>query len=187
MKKIFANKKIIKIIIFLLYMTFNIYLMIEHEPWRDEAHAWLMAKNLSIKDLFLVSKYDGHPILWHLLLMPFAKLGFPYITLSIINIIICFIAAYIFYFKIEINDIIKTIIMFGAPFIYVYTVIARNYCLILLFCVLVAYIYKDRYKKPYKYTLLLCLLLNTPTIAWGLSIALFIFYEVEAIYNKIMS
>lgn len=52
--------------------------------------------------------------------MPFAKLVFPYITIQIINLVICLIATYIFYFKIKVNDIIKTFILFGAPFIYVY-------------------------------------------------------------------
>lgn len=183
MKKIF-KKRNIKIIFFLVYITLNIIFLINHEPWRDEARAWLMAKNLNIKELFIVSKFDGHPILWHLILMPFAKLGFPYITIQIINLVICLISAYIFYFKIKLNDVIKTIILFGSPFIYVYTTIARNYCLILLFAMILFYIYEKRHIYPCKYILLLALLLNCPTVCWGLSITMFIFFTYEFFSKK---
>jgi len=184
MKKIF-NKTNIKIFVFVVYIILNIILLINHEPWRDEARAWLMARNLNIKELFVVSKFDGHPILWHLILMPFAKLGFPYITIQIINLVICLIAAYIFYFKIKINDIIKTFILFGAPFIYVYTTIARNYCLILLFAMLLFYIYEKRHIYPCKYIFVLALLLNCPTMCWGLSITMYIFFAYEFFSKKI--
>jgi hypothetical protein len=186
MKKI-DYKKIIKIVLFIIYLGIHIYVMTKHELWRDEAHAWLMAKNLSLKELFVVSRFDGHPILWHLILMPFAKLGAPYISIQIINLLIVTIAAYIFYFKVEMNDIVKTIILFGAPFIYIYNIIARNYGLILLFIVLLAYYYKTRYKRPYLYVLLLCLLINTPTISWGVALSLFFVFEFDAIKEKLLS
>ena len=177
------NKSAIKISLFILWITLHIILLLHHEPWRDEARAWILAKNLSIKDLFITSKFDGHPILWHLILMPFAKLGFPYITIQIINLIICTIAAYIFYFKIKINDIAKTLILFGAPFIYVYPVIARNYSLALLFIILISLFYTSRFKHPYIYTILICLLLNTPTITYGFALALYTSFNFLEIIN----
>ena len=187
MKNKFFNTKTLKFIIFIIFIIFNIFLITIHEPWRDEARAWIMAKNLNIKELYIVSKFDGHPILWHLILMPFAKFGFPYITIQIINLVMCLAAAYIFYFKLKLNDIIKTIILFSAPFIYVYTTIARNYCLILLFVILIAYIYEKRHIYPIKYIVLLTLLLNCPTMCWGLSIILFIFFTYEFFNKKIHS
>ena len=90
------NKKVIYWTIFVLYGIINLILTFLHEPWRDEIHAWLMAKELSVVDLFLESKFDGHPILWHLLLMPFAKLNFPIITLNLISFIIMLISAWLF-------------------------------------------------------------------------------------------
>lgn len=178
---------VIQIFFLALWLCVNFFFALKHEPWRDEIHAYLMAKNLSIKELIIVSRFDGHPILWHLILMPFAKLKFPIFTIQLINYFICSIAAYIFYFKVKMNKILKTIILFGVPFIYVYTAIARNYCLILLLVVLLAYLYSSRYKHPYWYTLLLCLLLNTPIIAWGLAIALYLsfnFVEIIKLYQK---
>ena len=50
-----------------------------HEPWFDEAQAWAIARSGSLKEiLFEIPHYEGHPPLWHLILVPFAKLGAPY-------------------------------------------------------------------------------------------------------------
>ena len=65
------------IIAFVLYLGLSAYLVYIHEPWRDEIHAWLMAKNMSIPELIRFSRHEGHPVLWHILLMPFAKTGAP--------------------------------------------------------------------------------------------------------------
>ncbi len=58
-----------------------------HEPWADEAQAWLIAKDSSVLNLFLNQlRYESTPGLWHLLLMPFAKLGAPYWTMAALSI-----------------------------------------------------------------------------------------------------
>lgn len=184
MKFIKQNKKAIKIILFGIYIIINLVLMLKHEMWRDEVRPWVMAKNLSLIDLFKVSKFDGHPVMWHLILMPFAKLGFPVITIQIIHFIFAVITAFIFYFKIKVNDIIKTIILFTTPFMYVYIIIVRNYIFILLLLMLIALIYDKKYKYPYLYGILVTFLLFCPTVVWGLSIAIFLFFEFELYKDK---
>ena len=56
-----------------------------HEIWRDEAQAWLIARDTPLKDLFSVLKHEGHPAGWFLLLMPFAKAGLPATCMSYIS------------------------------------------------------------------------------------------------------
>ena len=47
-----------------------------HEPWFDEIQAYLIARDASVHDiLFHLPHYEGHPPLWHLLLMIPARLG----------------------------------------------------------------------------------------------------------------
>lgn len=60
------------------YLLLNGVLLWCYDPWRDVAQAWLIARDLSVPELFAQLRYEGHPCLWYLLLMPFAKLGFPY-------------------------------------------------------------------------------------------------------------
>src|SRR5262249_26311519 len=38
-----------------------------HEPWRDEAHTWLIARDLSYGGIVQQMHYEGYPPLWFLL------------------------------------------------------------------------------------------------------------------------
>ena len=72
--------------VFVGYLIFNGILLIRHELWRDEANVWLMARELSPLQLFREIKYQGHPCLWYLLVMPFAKMGFPFRIIGILSL-----------------------------------------------------------------------------------------------------
>lgn len=50
------------------------FVIAHHELWRDEVQAWLLARDsASAIDLFSRQKYEGHPALWQLLLMPLTR------------------------------------------------------------------------------------------------------------------
>ncbi len=179
-EKIF-NKKNLCWLIFILYSIINLILMLKHEPWRDEIHAWLMAKELSIPELIEASRFDGHPILWHLLLMPFAKIGFPVITLNIIGYIIILISAWIFLFKTNLSLFFKTIVIFTVPFTYIFSAISRNYCLIILLLMLITILYDKKKDKPVLYSVLIALLVHTHSLAWGIVAGLTITFHFKEI------
>lgn len=179
-EKIF-NKKNLCWLIFILYTIINLILMLKHEPWRDEIHAWLMAKELSIAELIEASRFDGHPILWHLILMPFAKLGFPIITLNIIGYIVVLISAWIFLFKTNLSLFFKTIVIFTVPFTYIFSSISRNYCLILLLLMLIVVLYDKKNDKPILYSILIVLLVHTHSLAWGIVAGLTITFHFKEI------
>lgn len=179
------KEKFIYIFIFLIYTVLNFILVLKHEPWRDEIHAWLMSKTYSISELFIESRFDGHPILWHLILMPFAKLNFPIITLNIINYIIILVSVYFLLFKTRLSILFKLIILFTIPFTYTYSAIARNYSLILLFLVLISVLYPKRFEKPILYSILICFLIHTHSLAWGIVAGLTITFHFAEIYKSI--
>lgn len=190
--KVFIVKKIInkKILtektlywfIFLIYLSINLILMLKHEPWRDEIHAWLMAKELSIPELVSASRFDGHPIMWHLILMPFAKLGFPIITLNIISYIIIAYTVWLFLFKTNFSMLFKIIVAFTIPFTYIFSAISRNYCLLLLILMLISVLYNKRYQKPLLYSILIALLVHTHSLAWGIVAGLTITFHFDEIF-----
>src|SRR5580692_7021680 len=45
-----------------------------HVLWRDEAQAFVAARDLSLAGLFAHMPYEGHPALWHLLLWGVTRL-----------------------------------------------------------------------------------------------------------------
>ena len=51
------------------YFLLSIIGILNHEMWRDELQAWMVAIDAhSIAQLFQNVKYEGHPALWHLFL-----------------------------------------------------------------------------------------------------------------------
>lgn len=181
LNKISKNK--VNILIFMVYaiVTF-IVAIIFHEKWRDEAQAWLIARDLNFFDILKQMSYEGHPPLWHLILAPFAKLGFPYITESIICWIIMCITAGLILAKSPFKKGTQILILLTAPMIYLYPVIARSYCLIPLALTLIAIFYKDRKQKPIKYTLSILLLAYTHILMLGMVGILYLFFFIEEIF-----
>lgn len=150
---------------FLGYLIFNGILLGYHEAWRDEANVWLMARELSPLQLFEEIRYQGHPCLWYLLLMPAAKIGLPFQTIHLVSYLIMAVVAGIFLFKAPLFTPVKVIAVFSPIFTYYYPVIARNYCLAALLMVLLAVCYTKRNKTPVLYGMLLGLLVQTDVIA----------------------
>ena len=119
-------------IIFAGYVLFNVILLWFHEPWRDEANVWLMARELSPLRLLQEIKYQGHPCLWYFLVMPFAKLGLPFRTIGILSTVIMAVTAWIYLQRSRQSLVLKVLVLFSPIFTYFYPTIARNYCLIAL-------------------------------------------------------
>ena len=128
MKKL-KKEQIINIIIIIVYGVITFFIMLNHEPWRDEAQAWLIARDISLFDIFNYMKYEGHPCLWHLLLMLFAKLNFPYLTINIISWMIMLLSAILVIYKSPFNK------MISPPFNKLAILLAKIYvsCSFLLF------------------------------------------------------
>lgn len=159
------RENIILLIMFAAYLIFNGIMLAGHELWRDEANVWLMARELTPIQLFKEIRYQGHPCLWYLLIMPFAKLGFPFKTISIVSFLIMAVGAGVFTFKAPFHPITKLICLLSPIFSYYYPVVARNYCLIALLLILLAFYYPKRNEKPWIYGLMLGLLVQADTIA----------------------
>lgn len=155
----------------LLYAAAHLIMAIFHEPWYDEAVAWQIARCASVRDiLFEIPHYEGHPPLWHLILLPFAKLGAPYeLSLSLVSLIFAGAAVGLIIWKSPFPRIVRLLLPFTYFYFYQYGVIARPYCVMMLAFVLLAMAYPTRNTKPGRYTLglmLLCL-----TSAYGIVIA----------------
>ena len=139
---------IIATVLFAGYLLFNGILLAGHELWRDEANVWLFARDASPIQLLREIKYQGHPCLWYFIVMPFAKLGFPFFTISVLSFLVMALAAGIFTYRSPFHSVTKAICLFSPMFSYYYSVVARNYCLIALLLILLAYCYPKRNERP---------------------------------------
>ena len=156
--------KVILVVLFVVWIIFNGILLIRHELWRDEANVWLIARNLNPLQLFAEIKYQGHPCLWYLLVMPFAKSGLPFQTICVLSFLVMAVSAVFFLWKAPMNIMAKAICLLSPIWTYYYSVIARNYCLSALLLILLAWYYPKRNDKPWLYGIFLGLLVQTDTI-----------------------
>ncbi|MBR6099351.1 hypothetical protein IKP85_06360, partial [bacterium] len=122
------NSKIFGVIVLILWVLITLLRVSHHQPWYDEAHAYMLAQNLTIPELIAEMKYEGHLLVWYLLIMPFAKLKlwYPY-PMQILNWLSAFIALLVMWKKAPFHPVTKTIITFSYPFIAEMPVIARCY------------------------------------------------------------
>jgi len=149
-----------------LWSIITIVRILNHIPWFDEAHAWTIAEELNLVQIFELMKVEGHTFIWYLLLMPFAKfhIGYPY-TMQFLNWIFCLGALIVLWQKAPFNDLIKVFITFSFPFMYVYSVYARCYSIGIMLLFMLTALYKDKLKHPILYSVLLILCANTSTMA----------------------
>ncbi|GEO11273.1 hypothetical protein [Segetibacter aerophilus] len=150
-----------EVIVFALYAILLTIVVSHHEPWMDEAQAWLLAKDTRFKELFTTYlRYEGSPGLWHLILMVPAKLGLPYFVINIISALFAASGVWLFIRYAPFPALIKILYPFTFFVFFQYGVVARNYCLISPILFLIAINYSKKNERPYLFVLLLSLLAN---------------------------
>jgi hypothetical protein len=116
-------------------------LLWRHEMWRDELQAWLLARDsTSLVDLWRNSRYEGHPLLWHVLLFPLTRLFSTPEVMKFLHWLIAVGAATVVMFRAPFPALIRGALIFSYLPLYEYGVISRSYGLTMLgvwlFCAL---------------------------------------------------
>ena len=156
-----------------LYVPLLAVAVWRHEPWSDEAQAWLLAKDSGIVELFIERlRYEGSPGLWHLILMVPAKLGLPYFTINIISFLFAVTGVWFFLRRAPLPLFVKMLFPFTFFVLFQYAVVARSYCLMPLLLFLIADNYDRKIERPYRFALLLILLANVSTHGLLIAVAL---------------
>ena len=156
-----------------LFLGVGAFTAIHHEMWRDEIQAWLIARDSSsIFDLFAHLKYEGHPGLWHLCLMPLTRITHSPVIMQIFHLLIAGGTVYLFVLYAPFNRLQKFLFCFGYFVLYEYTILARNYALGLLLIVVLCILFKERYKRFILVGCVLFLLAHTSVHALILTIAI---------------
>lgn len=167
------------IIIFILWFITVVFTFLHHELWRDEAQVWCLARDCGFFEMLNSARIEGHPVLWYILVFPFAKLGLNVISMQFLALFFSLTGVYILIFKSNLSNFQKIITVFSAGMLYYFPVVARNYSLIPPVLFLLALFWKDRSLKPYIYSVLLILLSHTHSYMFGLYIVLSLFFIIE--------
>ncbi len=113
-----------------------------HEIWLDEAHHWLLARDsTSLTQLVHNARYDGHPLLWNLLLFFITLFSSNPIGMQVLHVGIAATTAWLVLRYAPFPRIWKVLFVFGYFPFYEYNLIARSYApgMLLLFTACVLY------------------------------------------------
>ncbi len=150
------------VIILIIWLGLVIYTESHHEFWRDEVRALSLAQDIqSPADFYALLKYEGHPLLWYVLLFIGTSLINTPVWLPVLAVAIAFTAVSIFMFNAPFPLWSRLIFIFGAFSVYEYAVMARNYGLSMLLLFLIAVLYRQRFAHPYRLAWALFFLANT--------------------------
>ena len=118
-----------------------------HEPWADEAEAWLIARELPFRQMLSEMHFEVSPGLWHAILW-LAQHGFhlPYSDMNWIGAAFAIAGAALLVLAAPFPRIVRYLMASSYYVVYQYAVIARPYVMLLLFGGLAALAY--RHRKP---------------------------------------
>lgn len=166
-----------------LFLIVGGYGAVHHEMWRDEIQAWLLARDsTSVFNLFANMKYEGHPALWHLCLMPLTRITSSPFIMQVFHLLIAATTVFLFTRYAPFHWIHKFLFSFGYFALYEYAIIARNYALGLLLITIFCVLYRQRYKRFVWIGIVLFLLSHTSVHALIVAISIGIALMVEYLY-----
>ena len=119
--------------VLILYVLLTGFVTVRHEPWRDEADAWLVARDSSLVEMIPAwTSNAGTPALWYLALKPLVKLGLPYSAENGLNLIFCWGAVGLVLFLAPLTLVTRILVASSYFFAFEYAVVARSYALSIL-------------------------------------------------------
>jgi hypothetical protein len=156
-----AARRVVWVSVGLLYAGLVAVGVWRHEPWFDEAQAWLLARDLRQSELFFHAlRYEGTPGLWHALLLVPTRMHLPYVALNVTGGLFAVAGVLVFLRHAPLPWLLRVLVPFTFFVLYQYAVVARSYCLLPLLVFLVAWRYPRRFEQPWRLVLLLALLAN---------------------------
>jgi hypothetical protein len=169
----------------LIFLLLGFIGILRHEMWQDELQAWMTARDsFSLTELSAAVKYQGHPLLWYLLLYPLTRLTHNPLAMQIVHVFIAGAMVWVFARFSPFTRLQKALFIFGFFPLYEYTVISRGYGLGILFLFLFCAFYKERLKKYVLLSLLIFLLAQTSATGLVVAIALQAVLVFEIIVDR---
>lgn len=156
-----------------LFAVLGIIGILNHEMWRDEMQAWLLAKDSgSLLGLIRNSRYEGHPLLWHICLYGLAKITHDPRIMQGFHLLlaICSVALIV---KTSVFSLLqKGLLSFSYFLFYEYSIISRNYAIGVLLAFLFCTLYTRRRPNYWLLSAVLVLLANANVFGLFISFAL---------------
>jgi len=132
-----------------------------HEPWFDEAQAWLLARDSGFRTLLTQRvRYEGTPGLWHALLWLAIRAGLPFSDLFVLPAVCAIAGAALILWRSPFPAGVRLGLLGSYFYGFQFSVVARSYSTDLVLMPLAATWFATRVDKPVRYALVLGLIAN---------------------------
>jgi hypothetical protein len=181
------SEHVLLALVFAVYCVATIAGAATHEPWWDEAQAWLIARDAPLGHLLMHAvRYEGHPPLWYLILAIPAKLGLPYWWLKVAALLGGMSSAALLLWGFPRAPIyIRILAPFAFYIAYQYTIVARSYVLLLPLLLLIARMYDRRHERPGRFALLLILMSNVSVHGFAMACGLAAIFLLDLLLKRV--
>ena len=162
------------------------YTVSKHEPWADEAQAWLIARDFSWSQLlFHELRYEGHPPVWfgilsaaiHIFHLSYSSIGYIGATCALLGVGLLFFVA-------PFARCLRYLIGFSFFFVYQYAVLARPYVLVPFLGFLAAHFYRGGKSKVVAFACTLAVLMQTSSYGALIALALAVSYAIDLLPQR---
>lgn len=148
------------------FFAIALFGILNHEMWRDEHQAWLVARDAnSLLGLLENMKYEGNPALWHFFLFLITRVTHDPVFMQAFHLLIATSFIFIFNRYAPLSNLHKILFSFGYFALYEYAVISRSYALGILLVFAVCALYKNRTSRYILIGVVLALLSNVTIYA----------------------
>lgn len=150
-----------KLAVLTAYALWVLLIGASHEPWFDEAQAWLLVRDNDFWPLLIERvRYEGTPGLWHAILWVAVHAGLPYSQYYLLSASFAIAGAGVVLWRAPFPPALRVAILASYFFGFQFSVVARSYCLDLLLVPLVASFFATRVERPLRYALVVGLIAN---------------------------
>jgi len=158
--------------VLVLYAALSGCLVRFHEPWGDEAQAWLIARDSSLLDIFLKRlHYEGTPGLWHLFLWTLVRCHLSFAGMHWATALVGVAGVFVLLRYAPFPAWLRATLPFTFPLLFQTSVIARSYSMVPLLVFLTCCVLCSRRRSPLAFAILAGLLANTSLIALVLAVS----------------
>jgi hypothetical protein len=146
----------------LVFLSLGLAGILNHEMWRDELKAWVIARDSSsIIDLFHNFRGEAHPCLWYLCLYILSRLTHNPVAMQLFHLMLATGVVLLFTGFSPFTRLQKILFCFGYFPFYEYAVVSRNYALGVLLVFAFCALFNKPDKNPFILFCVLTLLANT--------------------------
>lgn len=167
-------------ILWLVFAAVTLAAVWHHEPWRDEAQAYLVARDNSLLSLILHMKFESQFLLWYLFTWPFARLGLPIFGINLLHWALSCSTAFLIVRRAPFRFFTRAALIFSVLFAFEFTVVARHYAIGVFLLTVLLMNWRERFRHPVLYAcgIALCAQSNLPIWACLGGLCCAIGYEV---------